>query len=177
MTSLAHKAKAKEFERAFHSGNGSIDRKTYSSDGDLGVCNEHAEQRFIQFEFLDPECLDVELNGRRYIRDSLGSRVALANDHASQTNRVRDEPIRVLLHNDLHIFGHFYLDAETVSWWTIAHSRDADEVLNSLRRISFIVIILFNSPEFIYRHAKICARFFIPLPGRMYGFLGRFASS
>src|SRR6266478_6056964 len=54
--------------------------------------------------------------------------IALPNDNTSQTHRVRDEPIRVLFHNNLHISGHFHLDIETVSWWTIAHSGHVDEV-------------------------------------------------
>src|SRR5580765_1230075 len=77
--------------------------------------------QLIHFQFCDPECLDMELNGRRNIRDSLGSRFAIANDHPSKTHRVRDETIRVLFHNDLHIFGHFCLDIETVCWCMIAH--------------------------------------------------------
>jgi len=47
------------------------------------VGTEHAKQRFIHFELFDPEGLDMELNGRRDIRDRLGSRVALPNDYAS----------------------------------------------------------------------------------------------
>jgi len=96
------------------SGNRSINGKLIHQTATWVSATKHADQRLIHFQFCDSEGLDVELNGRRHIRDRFGSCVALANDHSSQTHGISDETIRVLFHNDLHIFGHFCLDIENV---------------------------------------------------------------